>query len=95
MTGLGTRVVGSMMEELRKIASISSPSIKAPPSPSGDGSSLQPKPASPVSTSKITGKALRATNLQKTNYTSVSTKVPNPDFTEAWSKAIPTPAVRS
>ena len=88
-------MVRAWMEELYKIASISAPSIKAPPSPAGDGAVLQPKPASPVTPRAITSKALGSTNLQKTNYTSVGTKVPAPDLSQAWSKSIPAPVVRS
>lgn len=92
-------MVRAMMEELIKIAEASStvsvPSIKAPPSPGGEGTTLQPKPASPVSPKAITSKALGATNLTKTNYTSVGTKVPAPDLSQAWSKSIPAPVVRS
>jgi hypothetical protein len=88
-------MVQAMMEELSKIAAISAPSIKAPPTPGGDGSTLQPKPASPVTPRAITSKALGATNLQKTNYTAVGTKVPAQDLSQAWSKSIPAPVVRS
>lgn len=88
-------MVRAMMEELQKIASVSVPSIKAPASPAGDGTTLQPKPASPVAPKAITSKALGATNLTKTNYTSVGTKVPSPDLSQAWSKNIPAPVVRS
>lgn len=99
MLGLEPEMVQAMMEELVKIAeataSVSAPSIKAPPSPAGEGTTLQPKPASPVSPKAITSKALGATNLQKTNYTSVGTKVPGPDLSQSWSKNIPAPVVRS
>ena len=99
MSGLEPEMVRSMMDELIKIAeataSVSAPSIKAAPSPAGDGSTLQPKPASPVTPKAITSKALGATNLTKTNYTSVGTKVPAPDMSQAWSKNIPAPVVRS
>ncbi len=88
-------MVRAMMDELQKIAAVSVPSINAPASPAGDGTTLQPKPAAPVSPRKITSKALGATNLQKTNYTSVGTEVPSPDFEESWSKTIPAPTVRS
>lgn len=92
-------MVRAFFEELRKIAeatsTVSSPSIKAPPTPGGEGTTLQPRPASPVSVKAITSKALGATNLQKTNYTSVGTKVPTPDLSQTWSKNIPAPVVRS
>lgn len=94
-------MVQAFMEELVKIATISAisaipaPSIATPKSPAGDGATTQAKPASPVSLKAITSKALGATNLAKTNYTSASTKVPALDTSQAWSKSIPAPTVRS
>jgi hypothetical protein len=84
MSGLGTVVMRAFMEELAKLAAISSPSIKAPPTPGGMGTTLSPTPA------------LGATNLQKTNYTSVGTKTPKLDITQtSEQKALAPPVVRS
>ena len=83
-------------DEMMKIAAVSSPSIIAPPSPGGDGGQLSPKPASPISTGKIVGKALKATNLQKTNYTTVNTRAQSPDISlTSEQKALQPPVVRS
>lgn len=83
-------------DEISKIAAVSSPSIKAIPSPGGDGGQLSPKPASPVSTNNIVGKALGATNLQKTNYTTVNTRAQSPDISlTSEQKALQPPVVRS
>jgi hypothetical protein len=99
MSGLEPIAAHFMAEEIRKIAeaslSVSAPSIKAPPSPAGDGTSLKPKPASPVTPKAITSKALKSTNLQKTNYTNVGTKVPSLDTSQSWSRGIQPPVVRS
>lgn len=95
MSGLDPQMIKAALEELVKIASVSTPSIVAPKSPAGDGMQLQPKPAAPVSPKALTSKALGATNLTKTNYTSVGTKVPSPDMSQSWSKNIPAPVVRS
>jgi len=96
MLGLGVRVVEAFVEELQKIAAVSVPSIKAPPAPGGQGMRLSSTPASPVSPKAITAKALKSTNLQKTNYTSVGTKVPQPDVAQASEqKALQPPVVRS
>ena len=91
-------MVQAFMEELVKIATISAipaPSIATPKSPAGAGATTQVKPASPVSLKAITSKALGTANLAKTNYTSASTKVPALDTSQAWSKSIPAPTVRS
>jgi hypothetical protein len=96
MSGLDVRTVEAMMDELQKIAAVSVPSIKAPPAPGGDGTKMSATPASPVSPKAITAKALMSTNLQKTNYTSVGTKVPQPDVAQASEqKALQPPVVRS
>lgn len=82
-------------QEMKKIAAISSPAIKAIPSPGGLLGSLAAKPAAPVPSSKIIGKALRSTNLQKTNYTAAHAR---PSATTPLTPAvgeIPPPVVRS
>ena len=83
-------------DEIRKIAAVSSPSIRAVPSPMGDGGQLKPTAAQPVPTSKIVGKALKSTNLQKTNYTTVNTRAQGPDISlTSEQKALQPPVVRS
>lgn len=53
-------------------------------------------PQAPVPTPKIIGKALDSTNLQKTNYTAVNTRVQNPNITlTSEQKALQPPVVRS
>lgn len=83
-------------EEIEKISAVSSPSIRAVPSPSGDGGQLKPTVTNPIPTSKIVGKALRSTNLQKTNYTTVNTRAQGPDISlTSEQKALQPPVVRS
>ncbi|MFW9998264.1 MAG: hypothetical protein ACFFD4_39865 [Candidatus Odinarchaeota archaeon] len=87
---------GAFIEELEKLASFSSPAIKAPPTPGGMGSRLSPSAAAPVKPKELTSKALISTNLQKTNYTSVGTKPPSTDVDQgAEGRMIPPPVVRT
>jgi hypothetical protein len=97
---LPVQVFVAMGEEfagILKAAGYSHPSIIAAPNPGGDGGSMSPKPAAPVTTQNLTGKVVQSkTNLQKTNYTKPNTEVPQPDITQAAEqKAVPPPAVRS
>lgn len=86
----------AFFDELEKIAAVSVPAIKAPPTPGGMGVRMSAQPASPVTPKAITAKALMSTNLAKTNYTSVGTKVPKPDIAQASEqKALQPPVVRS
>ena len=88
--------IRAFVDELSKIAAVSSPSIKAPPAPGGLLGQLNATPPGPVPTSKIVGKALDSTNLQKTNYATVNTRVQNPNITlTSEQKALTPPVVRS
>jgi len=93
---LGLTTVWAMVDEVTKIAAVSSPSIKAPPAPGGLQGQLSATPVAPVPLKKITGKALESTNLQKTNYTSVNTRAQIPNVTlTSEQKALTPPVVRS
>jgi len=86
----------AMVDEMRKIAAVSSPSITAPPTPGGVNGNLHAEPPSPVSVGKITGKALGGTNLMRTNYTAVNTRAQAPDITlTSEQKSLTPPVVRS
>lgn len=86
----------AMVDEVTKIAAISSPSIKAPPTPGGVNGNLQDEPQGPVPVGKIVGKALGGTNLQKTNYTTANTRAQAPDIAlTSEQKALTPPVVRS
>lgn len=88
-------ILGAFVDELQKIAGFSSPSIVASPSPGGDGSRLSNQPAKPVTPRQLVGKAVRKTNLQKTNYTKPGTDVVTPNVSlTAEQKALPPPPVR-
>ena len=88
--------VRAMVDEVTKIAAVASPSIKAPPAPGGITGQLSATPAAPVPTNKIIGKALKSTNLQQTNYTTVNTRAQTPNVTlTSEQKALTPPAVRS
>jgi hypothetical protein len=91
------RSMGSEFAGIFKEAGYSSPSIVAPPVPGGDGRSMSPKPAKPITPQKLVGKVVQSkTNIQKTNYTKPNTEVVTPDLTQAAEqKAVPPPAVRS
>lgn len=93
---IDVHTVKALVDEMTKIAAVSSPSIKAPPSPGGLTGSLKPTPAAPVSPRKIISKALKSTNLQKTNYTTVNTRVQTPDISLASEqRSLTPPVVRS
>lgn len=84
-----------MMKIAANVATMSSPSIKAPPAPGGLTGQLKPQPQTPVPPSKIINKGLRATNLQKTDYSAVNTTPPTPNVTlTSAQKALPPPVVR-
>jgi hypothetical protein len=92
----GAVTFSGFIDEIKKIAGFSAPSIKAIPVPTGSGKALAPKPASPVSPAKIIGKSLKSTNLQKTNYSNVNTKVQSPNISlTSEQKALQPPVVRS
>lgn len=93
---LNATVLGAMMDELSKIAGVSSPSV-AVPSPGGDSkANYNASPAAPVSPAKITAKALGSTNLGKTNYAKVQTRVPTPNVSlTSEQKGLAPPVVRS
>jgi len=56
---------------------------------------LYAEPAKPVSPKRIVAKALKSTNLQKTNYTNVHTRAQSPNISlTSVQKALPPPAVR-
>ena len=88
--------MGEELAGIMKAAGFSSPSIVAPPTPGGDGGSMSPKPAAPITPQKLIGKVVKKTNLQKTNYTKPGTAVvpPNPSLTSE-QKVMTPPAVRS
>jgi hypothetical protein len=89
-------MVRAMVDEVTKIAAVSSPAIKAPPAPGGIKGQLNATPAAPVPLPKIVGKALESTNLQKTNYSSVQTRAQTPNVTlTSEQKALAPPVVRS
>lgn len=68
--------MGAFLDELEKIAAVSSPAIKAPPTPGGLLGGQNALQNTPITAKKVIGKALQGTTLQKTNYTAVHTKVP-------------------
>lgn len=83
------------MDEMLKISAFSSPSIKAPPAPGGLAGRLSSTPATPVAPRQVAAKALKSTSLQQTNYTSVGTKPPTPNFSlTSGQKSQPPPVVR-
>jgi hypothetical protein len=87
-----------MVDEMTKIANmatVSAPSIKAPPAPGGLTGQLNSNPQGPVPPAKIISKGLRSTNLQKTDYSSVNSTPPTPNVTlTSAQKALPPPVVR-
>lgn len=86
----------ALVDEMTKICAISSPSIKAPPSPSGLIGGIKPVPATPVPVGKITGKALGGTVLAKTNYSTANTRAQAPDTgLTSEQKGLTPPVVRS
>lgn len=91
-------MVGAMLNELIKIASASSPSIVATPSPAGDYSGYtKSAPPTAVKPGAVKAKALGSTNLSKTNYTKVqSHTAPSADVSlTSEQKALTPPVVRS
>jgi len=91
---IGAVTMTAMADEMLKISAVSAPSVVAPPAPGGLTGALNAKPAAPVSPGTIQAKALKSTNLQKTNYTTVSTKLPTPNFSmTAGQKAMTPPPV--
>lgn len=91
------RSMGAEFAGIFKEAGYSHPSIIAAPTPGGDGRSMSPKPAKPVTSQNLVGKVVQSkTNIQKTNYTKPNTEVVTPDLTQgAEQKAVQPPAVRS
>jgi len=86
----------ALVDEMTKICAVSSPSIKAPPTPGGVNGNMSAKPQGPVPIGKITGKALGGTNLMKTNYTTANTRAQAPDIAlTSEQKALTPPVVRS